>query len=145
MTDPHIPRSHNIAEEGRKPHSTIKDMSADERPREKLLSKGAAALTTSELLAVIIGGGTTKQTAVELMQTVMRDCEDSLICLSRMTVDDLMQYNGIGEARALSLVAAAEIGRRRSEEKLCDIQTLATAHDIHASRTSTTSRAGLYC
>lgn len=101
-------------------HMTIKDMSAAERPREKLLERGAEALTVPELLAIIIGGGTRKQTAVELMQNIMSDCEDSLVNLNRMTVDDLMQYSGIGEARALSIVAAAEIGRRRLGESVSD-------------------------
>jgi len=121
----------DIVMEPQKHHATIKDMHCDERPREKLLARGAEALTVAELLAVIIGSGNTEQTAVELMQTVMRDCEDSLICLSRLTVDDLMQYKGIGEARALSLVAAAEIGRRRAEEKLTDIQKLNKAPEVH--------------
>lgn len=113
--------------EPKRKHITIKDMSEKERPREKLLEKGAEALTVSELLAVIIGGGTTTQTAVELMKNIMSDCEDSLVNLSRMTVDDLMQYKGIGEARALSIVAAAEIGRRRLEEKVSDKKVFATS------------------
>lgn len=121
----------DVVMESPKRHATIKDMQADERPREKLLAKGVQALTVPELLAVIIGGGNTEQTAVELMQTVMRDCENSLMYLSRMTVGDLMQYKGIGEAKALSIVAAAEIGRRRSEEKMTNIAILSKGQDIH--------------
>ena len=116
-----------MAMEPKRKHITIKDMQEKERPREKLLEKGAEALTVSELLAVIIGGGTTTQTAVELMKSIMSDCEDSLINLSRMSVDDLMQYKGIGEARALSIVAAAEIGRRRLEEKVSDKQVFSNS------------------
>jgi len=112
-------------------HNTIKDLSEDDRPREKLLAKGAEALTVSELLAIIIGGGTTRQTAVELMQNIMKDCEDSLINLSRMTVEDLMQYNGIGQARAISIVAAAEIGRRRLEEKLSDSKPFSQSATVY--------------
>ncbi|MCR5312038.1 MAG: DNA repair protein RadC [Bacteroidaceae bacterium] len=98
-------------------HSTIKELSESERPREKLLLKGPEALTVPELLAIIIGGGTTDKTAVELMQEIMRDCEDKLMTLSKMTIEELMQYKGIGEAKAISIMAAAEIGRRRLEEK----------------------------
>ncbi len=119
-----------MAMESRKKHITIKDMSEKERPREKLMEKGVDALTVPELLAVIIGGGTTTHTAVELMQNIMSDCEDSLINLSRMTVHDLMQYKGIGEARALSIVAAAEIGRRRGEERVSDRQPFASSDVI---------------
>ena len=121
----------DVVMEPQKRHSTIKEMAEADRPREKLLAKGAAALTVPELLAVIVGSGTTEQTAVELMQSIMRDCEDSLICLNRMTVEDLMQYKGIGEARALSIVAAAEIGRRRSEERLADIAALDNGKSVH--------------
>jgi DNA repair protein RadC len=121
----------DVVMESQKRHTTIKELSEADRPREKLLAKGASALTVPELLAVIVGSGTTEQTAVELMQDVMRDCENSLICLNRMTVEDLMQYKGIGEARALSIVAAAEIGRRRSEEKLTDIASLSDGKSVH--------------
>ena len=117
--------------EPRRRHATIKDLSVEERPREKLLAKGVGALTVSELLAIIIGGGTTTQTAVELMQGIMSDCENSLVNLSRMTVGDLMRYRGIGEARALSIVAAAEIGRRRSEEKVSDRQPFQKSSTVY--------------
>jgi len=131
MISKHFTPFNDVVMEPRKRHATIKDMQEADRPREKLLAKGVAALTVPELLAVIIGGGNTEQTAVELMQSVMHDCENSLICLSRMTVDDLMQYKGIGEARALSIVAAAEIGRRRSEEKVTDMLSLNSGKLIH--------------
>ena len=121
----------NMVMEARRRHIKIKDMSAEDRPREKLLEKGAAALTVSELLAVIIGGGTATQTAVELMRNIMSDCEDSLVNLSRMTIGDLMQYKGIGEARALSIVAAAEIGRRRLDERVSDKQTFTSSKVIY--------------
>ena len=121
----------DVVMEKAKRHTTMKELLADDRPREKMLAKGVQALTVPELLAVIIGGGNTEQTAVELMQCVMQDCENSLICLSRMTVEDLMQYKGIGEAKALSIVAAAEIGRRRSEEKLKDIIQLSSGEAVH--------------
>ena len=113
-------------------HCTIKDMNEADRPREKLMSKGAEALTTAELLAILIGGGTTKRTAVELAQDILDDCGNKLVNLSRMTKDELMLYDGIGEARALSIIAAAEIGRRRSTESIKDIQRIMDGQDVIA-------------
>lgn len=112
-------------------HSTIKDMSAVDRPREKLLEKGASALSVAELLAIIIGGGTPEKTAVELMQEIMDDCEGKLTTLSKMQIDELKQYKGIGEAKALSIVAAAEIGRRRLEESVSDMEQFADGKSVH--------------
>lgn len=111
-------------------HSTIKEMSEEDRPREKLLAKGADALTVPELLAILIGGGTTEKTAVELTQEIMHDCGGKLMHLSKMTIDELMSYKGIGEARALSIIAAAEIGRRRAEENISDLDRFETGADV---------------
>lgn len=88
------------------------------RPREKLLECGKDALSTAELLAIIIGSGTRCKSAVELMEEVLRDCDHKLLLLNRMSVKELMRYNGIGEAKALAIVAAAEVGRRRAKEEV---------------------------
>lgn len=88
------------------------------RPREKLLEQGKDALSTAELLAIIIGSGTRNKSAVELMEEVLSDCDHKLLLLNRMSVKELMKYNGIGEAKALAIVAAAEIGRRRAKEEV---------------------------
>lgn len=88
------------------------------RPREKLLEQGHESLSTAELLAIIIGSGTRHKSAVALMEDVLRDCDHKLVLLNRMTVKELMSYSGIGEAKALSIVAAAEIGRRRAKEEV---------------------------
>ena len=111
-------------------HITIKDLSAEDRPREKLLEKGVDALTVAELLAILIGGGSTKQTAVELMQDVMNSCDGKLTRLSMMTVDELKEFNGIGDARALTILAAAEIGRRRALEDADKIKQFSTGQDV---------------
>ncbi len=111
-------------------HSTIKDMAAEDRPREKLMDKGVEALTIAELLAILIGGGTKEKTAVELMQDIMNDCEGKLVNLSRMTMEDLMEYRGIGEAKALSIIAAAEIGRRRTLERISEIKKVENGKDV---------------
>ncbi|MCQ2213690.1 MAG: DNA repair protein RadC [Bacteroidaceae bacterium] len=113
------------------PHITIKDLDASDRPRERLMAHGASALSTAELLAILIGGGTTEKTAVELMQEIMDSCDNRLVNLSRLTLSDLTSYKGIGEARALSIIAAAEIGRRRSEENMSDVRQFADAQTVY--------------
>jgi len=97
---------------------TIKNMAEENRPREKMLANGEEALTTAELLAILIGSGSLQKNAVELMQEILHDCDDKLMLLSRLSVDDLKQYKGIGEAKALTLKAAMEIGRRRTTEEM---------------------------
>ena len=84
-------------------YTSIKHWAEEDRPREKLMAKGAEALTNAELLAILIGGGTTKKSAVELMQEVLHDCGDTLRGLNHMTLQDLMRFNGIGEAKALTI------------------------------------------
>lgn len=115
-----LPKTERTQPAERKEAHGIKAMSEDERPREKLMSKGVEAMTTPELLAILIGSGTTKKTAVELMKEVMDDCDNRLSNLSKMSMEELMNYKGIAEAKALSIIAAAEIGRRRSLEKVTD-------------------------
>lgn len=111
--------------------STIKQLSEEDRPREKMRANGEEMLTTAELLAILIGSGSPQKNAVELMQEILRDCDDKLILLSRLSVDELKQYNGIGEAKALTIKAAMELGRRRATEevtrdlvKITDSQTI---------------------
>lgn len=111
-------------------HTSIKQQAEEDRPREKLMAKGVEALTNAELLAILIGGGTTKKTAVELMQEVLRDCGDTLRGLHHMTLQDLMRFNGIGEAKALTIIAAAEIGKRRMMEDSKQIEQFRTGADV---------------
>jgi DNA repair protein RadC len=111
-------------------YTPIKQWAEEDRPREKLMAKGAEALTNAELLAILIGGGTTKKSAVELMQEVLRDCGDTLRGLHHMTLQDLLRYNGIGEAKALTIIAAAEIGKRRMMEDCKDIPQFRTGANV---------------
>ena len=97
---------------------SIKQWSEDERPREKLIGHGEQALTNAELLAILIGSGTPRKSAVALMREVLKDCDDKLLIFSRMTLDELMRYKGIGTAKAVVLKAAAEFGRRRVMENM---------------------------
>lgn len=115
---------------GNNTYTPIKHWAEEDRPREKLMAKGAEALTNAELLAILIGGGTTKKSAVELMQEVLHDCGDTLRGLNHMTLQDLMRFNGIGEAKALTIIAAAEIGKRRIMENSKDIQQFRSSADV---------------
>lgn len=92
---------------------TIKDWNEDDRPREKLLKRGEGALTDAELLAILLGSGNRNETAVGLAKRILRDVEDSLSALARKSIAEFQQYNGIGVAKAVTLMAALELGRRR--------------------------------
>ena len=92
---------------------TIKSWAEEDRPREKMLAKGKEALSNAELIAILIGSGNNKESAVDLSRRILNDRNDNLIELSRLSINDLMKYKGIGEAKAVSIVAALELGRRR--------------------------------
>lgn len=91
----------------------IKDWAEEDRPREKLLSKGVSALSDAELLAILIGSGNRDETAVELAQRILHSSANNLNALGKLTVKDLMKFNGIGDAKAITVIAAMELGRRR--------------------------------
>lgn len=93
----------------------IKDWSPEDRPREKLLAKGSNSLSDAELIAILLGSGTTKLSAVELAKFILAKVENNLNNLARLTTKDLMKIKGIGEAKAVTIIAAMELGRRRKE------------------------------
>lgn len=110
----------------------IKDLPLDERPREKMMAQGAAALSDAELLAILIGSGNAEETAVGLMQRVMKDCRNSLNMLGRMTINDLMiRYKGIGEAKAITLLAACELGSRRRREEVVEKRKITDSREAY--------------
>lgn len=94
----------------------IKDWNDDDRPRERALKHGIRSLSTAELLAILIGSGSPEENAVDLMKRLMAECHQRLSELSRCTISDLCRYKGIGPAKALTIAAACELGRRRKEE-----------------------------
>ena len=96
---------------------SIKDWDEADMPREKLERLGAEALSNAELLAILIGSGSTKESAVDLMKRVMSDCNNNLNTLGKLTITDLMKYNGVGPAKAITILAACELGKRRQTEK----------------------------
>ena len=96
---------------------SIKDWDEADMPREKLERLGAEALSNAELLAILIGSGSTQESAVDLMKRVMSDCNNNLNTLGKLTITDLMKYNGVGPAKAITILAACELGKRRQAEK----------------------------
>lgn len=96
-------------------HTSIKTWADDDRPREKLILKGRHNLSDAEILAIIIGSGTRNQSAVDVSREILSHVANDFSKLSKLSVKDLMKFNGIGEAKAVSIVAAMEIGRRRKE------------------------------
>ena len=96
---------------------SIKDWDEADMPREKLERLGAEALSNAELLAILIGSGSSKESAVDLMKRVMSNCNNNLNTLGKLTITDLMKYNGVGPAKAITILAACELGKRRQAEK----------------------------
>lgn len=93
----------------------IKSWSPEDRPREKLLLKGTSALSDAELVAILLGSGTTTMSAVELGKRILQSVGNNLHDLARLSVKDLMKIKGIGEAKAITIIASLELGRRRKE------------------------------
>lgn len=97
---------------------SIKFLAEDDRPREKFLLKGKNALSDSELLAIIMGSGSRKESAVELARRILDSVGNNWQKLALLTVNDLMKFNGVGEAKAISIATALEIGRRRASQEV---------------------------
>lgn len=110
---------------------TIANWAEDDQPREKLRDKGAQALSNAELLAILIGSGSPGVSAVELMQQVLNDCKNNLNTMGKMSIRQLMDYKGIGEAKAITILAACELGKRRQEQSPLERPDLGTATRIY--------------
>ena len=110
---------------------TIAHWSEDDQPREKLRDKGPQALSDAELLAILIGSGTPGISAVDLMQDILRDCNNNLNTLGKMTIRQLCDYKGIGEAKAITILAACELGKRRQQESAEERPDVGTATRIY--------------
>ena len=110
---------------------TINKWAEEDRPREKMASLGAEALSNAELLAILIGSGSPKESAVELMKRILADCKNNLNTLGKMSIQELCAYNGIGEAKAISILAACELGKRRQMETPEERPDLGTATRIY--------------
>lgn len=110
---------------------TIKRWAEEDRPREKLLLKGKSSLSDAELIAILIGSGNQQQTAVELSQHILNQCDNNLASLSRRSIKDLQKFKGIGEAKAVTIAAALEIGRRRKELEPDKKFKIASSKDVY--------------
>ena len=99
------------------PIKGIRAWAEDDRPREKLLLKGKAALSDAELIAILIGSGSTSETAVDLSKRILQSLNNQLSELGKLSVKDLIKFKGIGEAKAISIIAALELGRRRKDSE----------------------------
>lgn len=110
-------------------HFSIKDWSLNDRPREKLLHKGSASLSDAELIAILIGSGTRKVSAVELSRIIVSDAQNSLDSLGKKSLKELMKYKGIGEAKAITIAAAMELGKRRAMEMPVELPKIKSSND----------------
>lgn len=110
---------------------SITELREEDRPREKLAALGPQVLTAAELLAILIGSGTPKENAVELMERVLLDYQGQLSLLGRATIDELCAYSGIGPAKAITILAACELGRRRMGEMAEQRQSFESSDSIY--------------
>ena len=108
----------------------IKDWAAEDRPREKLILKGTGALSDAELIAILIGSGTARLSAVELSKVILMQVNNNLNDLAKRTVKDLTKIKGIGEAKAITIIAALELGRRRKSQEMEEKPTLSTSRTV---------------
>lgn len=103
----------------------------DDRPREKLMFKGRSALSDAELIAILIGSGNTNETAVQLSKRILKSVNNNLNAVGKLTINDLTKFKGIGEAKAISIIAALELGRRRKEAEITKRETITTSNDVY--------------
>lgn len=111
---------------------SMKSWAEEDRPREKLLQKGVTSLSTNELLAILLRSGADNESALDLARRILSDCDNDLNQLALLGVRDLMnKYRGIGIAKAASVIAAIEIGRRRKPDARKDLMTIKSSHDAY--------------
>ncbi|WP_319479551.1 DNA repair protein RadC [uncultured Draconibacterium sp.] len=107
----------------------IKDWAVEDRPREKLLSKGPRSLTDAELIAILIGSGNIEETAVELSRRILASADNNLNELGRKSIEFLIKFQGIGEAKAVTIAAALELGKRRKEADVFNKKQITSSKD----------------
>ena len=109
---------------------SIKNWSQDDQPREKLLFKGKAALSDAELVAILIGSGNRQESAVDLCKRILANTNNNLSALGKLSIKQLMEYKGIGEAKAISIIAALELGRRRRGEEALEKNKITSSSSV---------------
>ncbi len=115
-----------------KPSTSIKNWAVDDRPREKLFAKGAASLSNSELLAILLNNGSKNKSAVELAMEILKLGHDNLNELGKLSLNDFKQVKGIGEAKSIIIAAALELGRRRHASAALEKTVVKSSRDIAA-------------
>jgi DNA repair protein RadC len=108
-------------------YTPINQWAEDDRPREKLLLKGKSSLSDSELLAILIGSGSRNESAVQLCQRILASANNNLNALGKVSVSQLINFKGIGDAKAISIVAALELGRRRRAEETIELTKISSS------------------
>ena len=109
---------------------SIKNWAEDDRPREKLLNKGASVLSDAELLAIMIGSGSRNESAVQLCRKILKASHDNLNELARLSIDELCKFKGIGEAKAITISAALELGNRRKTNEVRERARITQSRDL---------------
>lgn len=110
---------------------TITQWAEEDRPREKMMMHGASALSNAELLAILIGSGSAEESAVELTRKILNDYHNNLNELGKASIEELCRYKGIGSAKAISILAASELGKRRKEESVKERITILSSKDVY--------------
>ena len=110
---------------------TITQWAEEDRPREKMMMHGASALSNAELLAILIGSGSAEESAVELMRKILNDYHNNLNELGKASIEELCRYKGIGSAKAISILAASELGKRRKEESVKERIAILSSKDVY--------------
>jgi DNA repair protein RadC len=113
-----------------KQYYSIREWAEGDRPREKLLLKGKNALSDAELLAILMGSGSKNESAVDLAKRILRESNDNLIELSKFGVNELTKFKGVGEAKAISVIAAMELGKRRRGAEALDKKKITSSRDV---------------
>ena len=111
-------------------YTPINQWAEDDRPREKFLLKGKSTLSDSELLAILIGSGSRNESAVQLCQRILASANNNLNLLGKLSIQQLVQFKGIGEAKAISIAAALELGRRRREEETVELLKITSSKAV---------------
>lgn len=109
---------------------SIKNWSEDDQPREKLMLKGKQVLSDAELVAILIGSGSRSESAVQLSQRILSSVNNNLNALGKLSIKQLTEFKGIGEAKAISIVAATELGRRRRAEEIVELTKITSSKAV---------------
>jgi DNA repair protein RadC len=109
---------------------SIKYWAEDDQPREKLMLKGKATLSDAELIAILIGSGSRNESAVQLSKRILASVDNNLNALGKQSIQQLMGFKGIGEAKAISIAAAMELGRRRRDEETVDLKRITASKTV---------------